>query len=272
MKQKFWYAQIMTWIVAGCVALAVPAIHAQAQSSGSAQQQQDQNQNSQNQNDQNQKTQEPALHKRNEQKSTPQQTGPQQQNGNPFPGDESTAPVLPSNNTPEVAPGETSAAPAAAPAVDRDPVRSPDDANAPESGDRQGFNSSSNGLGDLLNPPDADTRSKKGGKGDDATVDEAPRETPEKDVDVGNYYMDRKDWKGALSRFQSALVLAPDNPDVYWGLAESERHLGQYAEARENYLKVMEYDPDSHHAKEAKKALKDPEIANAKGPAGGSAH
>ena len=60
------------------------------------------------------------------------------------------------------------------------------------------------------------------------------------------------------------LVLDPDNPDVYWGLAESERHLGRFADARENYQKIMEYDPGSHHAKEASKALKDPEIANAK--------
>jgi tetratricopeptide (TPR) repeat protein len=260
MSQKFWYVQIATWTVAGCVALGVPAARAQAQSSGFAQEQQDQNQKAQ-QNGQ----------KSAPQQSAPQQSAPQQQNGNPFPGEDNSAPVLPTGNTPEMAPGETSAAPVA-PAVDRDPVRSPDDANAPGSGDTQGFSSSSSGLDNLLKPPDdTDTRPKKGGKGDDAAVDEAPRETPKEDVDVGNYYMDRKDWKGALSRFQSALVLAPDNPDVYWGLAESERHLGQYAEARGNYLKVMEYDPDSHHAKEAKKALKDPEIANAKAPAGSSA-
>ena len=66
----------------------------------------------------------------------------------------------------------------------------------------------------------------------------------------------------ALSRFESAMVLAPDEPEVYWGLAESERHLGKLAAARTHYLKVAEYDPDSRHGKEAIKALKDPEIAN----------
>ena len=40
--------------------------------------------------------------------------------------------------------------------------------------------------------------------------------------------------------------------------------MGDYAKARANYEKVIEYDPDSKHAKEAKKALKDPEFANAK--------
>jgi len=59
-------------------------------------------------------------------------------------------------------------------------------------------------------------------------------------------------------------VLDPENPDVYWGLAESQRHTGDYASAKANYLKVTEYDPDSKHGKEAKKILKDPEVANAK--------
>lgn len=226
--------------------MGVPALRASAQSSGSAQKQQNSNQ---------QNGQQPAQ---------------QPNSGNPFPEDES-APVMPSGNAPEAAPGEADTAPAA-PAIDRDPVRSPDDTATPDSGDTSGFSSSSSGLDNLLKPPESDTRSKKGGKGDDAIVDEMPRETPKEDLSVGNYYMDNKDWKGALSRFQSAMVLAPDNPDVYWGLAECERRLGQYAQARQNYLKVMEYDPGSHHAREAEKALKNPEIANAKGPAGSSAH
>ncbi|HLI04179.1 MAG TPA: tetratricopeptide repeat protein [Terracidiphilus sp.] len=259
MKQNFWQAQIAMWIaawvVSGCVALGVPAARAQAQSSGPGQQQE------QNQKDRNQ-----------ESRQNGSKPAPQQENGNPFPEDEDSAPVMPSGSSAvDTIPGETGAG-AAAPSVDRDPVRSPDDAGAAESGDTRGFSSSTSGLDNILNPPDSDIRPKKGGKGDDAAADEMPRETPKEDIDVGNYYMDNKDWKGALSRFQSALVLAPDNPDVYWGLAECERHLGQYAQARENYLKVMEYDPDSHHAKEAKKALRDPEIANAKAPAGGSAH
>ena len=53
------------------------------------------------------------------------------------------------------------------------------------------------------------------------------------------------------------------DPEVYWGLAESERGLGQFAEARANYKKLLDYDPDGPHGKAARKALKDPEIANA---------
>jgi len=39
--------------------------------------------------------------------------------------------------------------------------------------------------------------------------------------------------------------------------------LGDYPNAKANYMKVMEYDPDSKHGKEAKKFLKQPELANA---------
>jgi tetratricopeptide (TPR) repeat protein len=92
-------------------------------------------------------------------------------------------------------------------------------------------------------------------------------ETSAEDIEVGQYELDRKNWKAALSRFESAMVLAPDEPEVYWGLAESERHLGNLAEARGYYQKVVDYDPDSKHGKEARKALKEPEIANAKAAA-----
>jgi hypothetical protein len=37
--------------------------------------------------------------------------------------------------------------------------------------------------------------------------------------------------------------------------------------ARGYYQKVVDYDPDSKHGKDARKALKEPEIANAKAAA-----
>ena len=97
----------------------------------------------------------------------------------------------------------------------------------------------------------------------------AHQESASEDINVGGYYLDKKNWHAALSRFQSAMVLDPENPDVYWGLAEAERHLGDFADARSYYQKVVDYDPDSKHGKESIKALKDPEIANAKTAAHG---
>jgi tetratricopeptide (TPR) repeat protein len=93
------------------------------------------------------------------------------------------------------------------------------------------------------------------------------QEAASSDIDVGNYYVQTHNWKAALSRFQSAMVLDPNNPDVFWGLAETERHLGDFADARTHYQKVLDYDPDSRHGKDARKALKDPEIANGKNSA-----
>jgi tetratricopeptide (TPR) repeat protein len=100
-----------------------------------------------------------------------------------------------------------------------------------------------------------------------ATKEPTQKEAASKDIEVGIYYLQTKNWKGALSRFSSAFVLDPENPDVYWGLAEANRHLGNLADARANYQKVAEYDPESRHGKEARKALKEPEIAKGKNPA-----
>jgi tetratricopeptide (TPR) repeat protein len=183
---------------------------------------------------------------------------------NPFPGDETNVPVLPSKDTPDIpADSNASSEHAALPAGDADPVASPDDgAAAGDSQPASGFSSSSSGVGGLLDGPDDEPQSKHGKQGQPAEPEH--HETAAEDENVGKYYLDNKDWHAALSRYQSAMVLDPENPDVYWGLAESERHLGNYAEARANYQKVMDYDPGSKHAKEAAKALKEPELANAK--------
>jgi tetratricopeptide (TPR) repeat protein len=145
------------------------------------------------------------------------------------------------------------------PGADIDPVRSPDDPQ-PDNADAQGFSSSTTGLDRALQPPDTDTDRGKKGKGQPAPEHQ---ETAADDESVGGYYLSTKNWKAALSRFESAVVLDPENPEVYWGLAEAQRHLGKFAEARASYEKLVEYDPDSKHGKEAKKLLKDPELANA---------
>ena len=121
---------------------------------------------------------------------------------------------------------------------------------------------------DRIQPPPDETNGKKHRRGDDQLeLPEVHKETAKEDESVGSIYLDEHDWKGALSRYESAVVLDPENPDVYWGLAEAERNLGQFAAAKGNYLKVMEYDPDSKHAREARKRLKEPDLANAATPA-----
>jgi tetratricopeptide (TPR) repeat protein len=189
-----------------------------------------------------------------------------QTDANPFPEDTDSVPVVPTGNAPSLAPGDENSPGARTPmpAEDADPVRTPEDAADAADSSSSGSSSSLTGMGDL-NPPDDDDTAHPGKhkKGDEDVVPEH-HETAAEDEDVGSYYLSNKNWKAALSRFQSALVLDPDNPNVYWGLAEAERHTGDFAGARANYQKVREYDPGSRHAKDASKALEDPEIANAK--------
>jgi tetratricopeptide (TPR) repeat protein len=193
---------------------------------------------------------------------------------NPFPEDTSTVPVLPSKVTPALPDGTYTAEDggavngrAALPGEDTDPVRSPDDPEpAAASVQEQDSSSSSSlsGLDKILPKPDDDQPE---GKKRKLKVEEpVHQETAASDIDVGKYYLQIKNWKAAQSRFESAMVLDPQNPEVYWGLAETERHLGKFGEAHANYLKLLDYDPEGPHAKEARKALKDPEIENAANP------
>ncbi len=175
---------------------------------------------------------------------------------------------MPTRVTPGTIPADSDASRAPRipmPASDADPVRSPEDAGNAAENLPQSSSSSQAGMSGLLPPDDDDAPAGKHNRKGQQVVPEH-HETAAEDESVGGYYLDNKDWHAALSRYQSALVLDPDNPDVYWGLAEADRHLGNFAEARANYQKVMDYDPDSRHAKEARKALQDPAFANAKPP------
>ncbi len=187
----------------------------------------------------------------------PPANAPKPSEANPFPEDTTTVPVMPNANTPAEAPAWDGTNPAAAvPGEDNDPVRSPEEPAGSSGGSGDTSSSSLSGLDRAINPPE-DARGKDGKKPPEH------QETAAEDENVGGYYLSTKNWRAALSRYQSALVLDPENPEVYFGLAEAQRHLGDLANAKANYSKVVEYDPDSKHGKEARKALKDPELANA---------
>lgn len=180
---------------------------------------------------------------------------------NPFPEDTNNVPVVPTNGqpaaTPAPAPDSGGAGATSLLKNDNDPVHSPDDPT-PDSSADSGFSSSLAGSSDI-NIPD-EVRPTKHGK----TNDVVHSETAKEDEDVGSFELGRKNWRAALSRFQSALVTDPENPDVYWGLAEAQRGLGDFANAKANYQKVVDYeDPESKHSKDAKKLLKTPQLANA---------
>ncbi|MGA3008973.1 MAG: tetratricopeptide repeat protein [Terracidiphilus sp.] len=189
-----------------------------------------------------------------------------QAGANPFPEDTSNIPLMPSKAAPPLSErtyygGDN--APVPLRGDDLDPIRSPDDPAPATSSDQgeasEASSSSLSGLDRLLPKPEDDQPEKKKKLlFKEPTHEEAATE----DINVGGYYLQTKNWKAALSRFESALVLDPENPEVYWGLAEAQHHLGDLASAKANYLKLLDYDPDGPHGKQARKELKDPAIAN----------
>jgi hypothetical protein len=183
---------------------------------------------------------------------------------NPFPEDTSTVPVMPTKAAAGLPEGSYNGADAAAlalPGDDLDPVRSPDDPPPAASSALSDDSSSSlKGMEKLLPQPDDDQPNKRRKM---SVKEPTHQEASSKDIEVGGYYLETRNWKAALSRFESALVLDPENPEVYWGLAEAERHLGDFASAKSYYLKLLDYDPDGPHGKEARKALKDPALGTA---------
>ncbi|HEY2466602.1 MAG TPA: tetratricopeptide repeat protein [Terracidiphilus sp.] len=183
---------------------------------------------------------------------------------NPFPEDTTSVPVVPTSGEPAAAPPSAPSGESAGSTSllknDSDPVHSPDDP-APDSSADSGFSSSLTGANDV-NIPD-DVKPGKHGKAG-APNGVIHQETAKEDEDVGAFELSRKNWRAARSRFQSALVTDPENPDVYWGLAEAQRQLGDFASSKANYQKVVDYeDPESKHSREAKRLLKTPQLANA---------
>jgi len=215
-------------------------------------------------------------------KATPAQSQPASDSqkaptvSNPFPDDTSTVPVLapkepgtPAQGSSYGSDADSGGRFASLPSEDTDPVRSPDDP-VPAAGDSGSATESSSLAGvDTLEPASDSDQPEKKRKKEVQVKEPTHQEAASKDIEVGGYYLERKDWKAALSRFESAMVLDPENPEVYWGLAEAERNLGRNAEARKSYQTLLDYDPDGKHGKQARKALKDPALGIAQNPVSG---
>ena len=206
----------------------------------------------------------PRLRSQTPSQNQPPAAAPQPAAGaNPFPEDTSAVPVmLTTPDQPNVSHDGAENAPLPLPGEDLDPVRSPDDPEpAAADAEQEGESSSSlKGLEKLLPAPGDDQPDRKRKP---VAKQLTHQEVSAKDIEIGLYYIQTKNWKAARSRFESAMVLDPENPDVYWGMAEAERHTGDLAAAKAHYQKLLDYDPDGPHGREARKALKDPAIANA---------
>jgi hypothetical protein len=190
---------------------------------------------------------------------------------NPFPGEDTDAPIIPVGPDPGAAGsganrgdsrgsrpdsgygGDSGPTPRRDADPDGDPVRSPD--GLAHTTDDDGYSSSRSGLNQMPAPDESDERPGK------STKNKTREQVIKEDVDVGGFYLDKKNWKAAQARFTAAFGLDSEDPDAVWGLAEAERHLQLYKEAAEHYKLFLSYDPDGPHHREARKALDEVEAA-----------
>ena len=147
---------------------------------------------------------------------------------------------------------EEKAAPLTRPAADADAKPA---ANAPAAPVPPGWSSSATSKPDLT---DAGSHG-----ADPAAV--AKRDHHDKDVAVLYYNMGN--WEGAYLRFRDAVAADPNDADAVAGLADCERRLGRYMEARKDYARYLVLQPDGKRAREALKALNDLPHKDSAGPA-----
>ena len=118
--------------------------------------------------------------------------------------------------------------------------------------------SSSNQTRIDLSPPKADEEAHPDGghAADDAMgVHEWNPMRAMKDVEVGDFYYNRGNYKAALSRFREALQYKPHDAVATFKLAQTLEKSKEFEEAREQYEAYLEILKDGPSANAARKAL-----------------
>ncbi|HUA15449.1 MAG TPA: hypothetical protein VMG31_09135 [Verrucomicrobiae bacterium] len=123
-----------------------------------------------------------------------------------------------------------------------------------------------------LSPPPGDARAHPGNSdaaaatagSSDADVNEMHPWNPHKaakDIEVGDFYFKRKNYKAAEDRYREALFYKSNDAITTYRLAvclekmdEPDEAIQQY----ENYLKILPYGPEAEHARKAMDRLKNP--------------
>ena len=76
-----------------------------------------------------------------------------------------------------------------------------------------------------------------------------------KDIEVGYYYLNEKNYVAAEGRLKEAVELKPDSAAALIGLAQAQQKLGKRADARKSYEAYLQLNPDGPDADKVKKAL-----------------
>jgi TolA-binding protein len=77
----------------------------------------------------------------------------------------------------------------------------------------------------------------------------------EKDLEVGEFYLKRKNYRAAEDRFREALTYKPGDAIATFRLAETLEEQGKYAEAQSNYGDYLKILPEGKFAPDAKRGL-----------------
>jgi len=77
-----------------------------------------------------------------------------------------------------------------------------------------------------------------------------------KSVEIGNYYLRKRDYPGALSRFKEAVQTDPHYPGGYLGMGKVYDKLGFKEKALEAYRQYLDLLPSTKDALEAKDVQK----------------
>ena len=75
---------------------------------------------------------------------------------------------------------------------------------------------------------------------------------PSQSVEIGEFYLRRKDYRGAVSRFQEALHSDPDYAPAYLGLGRVYEKTGEPEKALQSYQKYLDLLPSDKDAEQAK--------------------
>ena len=76
-----------------------------------------------------------------------------------------------------------------------------------------------------------------------------------KDIEVGDYYFKRKNYRGALERYKDALTYKPNDAVANFRLAECEEKMNSPSDAVQHYEAYLKILPHGPFAADAQKAL-----------------
>jgi len=180
------------------------------------------------------------------------------------------SPTSPSSAPKHASPSSDASKPAVQSSPNWSPPRS-DSVNIKDLGAEEGESSSKDTQVDLSPPPDDDKAHPHSG---DALVDEgsSPEEHPwdphkaAKDIEVGDFYFKRKNYRAAEDRYREALYYKDNDALATYHLAICLEKMDRPDEALaeyESYLKILPHGPEAENAKKAIERLKADASANA---------